>query len=57
MINKCIKELEEIIRDYDEFLDKAVVYGIFSSSDYEKMDTMLNKGLLNLTILKKSINK
>ena len=57
MINKCIEELEEIIRDYDEFLDKAVGYGIFSSNDYEKMDTMFNKGLLNLAILKKGIDK
>ena len=37
-------ELQNIIYDYDELLEKACGYGIYSDSDYEMMDFLKNRG-------------
>jgi len=42
-IRKKLTELEDIISDYDELLGKACGYGIYSSDEYTKMDTMRNR--------------
>ena len=44
-IRKKLSELEDIIYDYDDLLGRACGYGIYSSSDYEKMDIMRNRAL------------
>lgn len=44
-IRKKLNELEDIIYDYDELLGKACSNGIYSSDEYEKMDSMRNRAL------------
>lgn len=42
-IRKKLNELNDIISDYDELLDKACGQGIYSSDEYVKMDSMRNR--------------
>lgn len=40
---KQLIELEDIITEYDELLNKACGCGIYSSDDYDRMDFIRNK--------------
>lgn len=42
-IKGLLSELEDIISDYDDLLSMSAGHGIYSSSDYEKMDSMRNR--------------
>lgn len=42
-IRKKLNELQEIVSEYDELIGKACGYGIYSSNEYEQMDTMRNR--------------
>lgn len=44
-IRTKLRELEDIIYDYDELLGKACGNGIYSGDEYEKMDSMRNRAL------------
>lgn len=43
-IKKKLSKLGDIISDYDCLLDRACGYGIYDDNEYEKMDTMRNRG-------------
>lgn len=42
-IREKLSELSDIISDYDELLNKACGYGIYSDGEYKKMDDMRNR--------------
>ena len=44
-IRERLDELEDIIYDYDNLLEKACGHGIYNSSDYDKMDTMRERAI------------
>lgn len=50
-IRELLNELEDIISDYDDLLGKAAGQGIYSSSEYEKMDSMRNRAYEIIEIL------
>ena len=50
-IRELLSELEDIISDYDELLGMSAGHGIYSSSDYEKMDSMRNRAYEIIEIL------
>lgn len=40
---KLLLEMDDIIDEYDYLLDKSVGYGMYSSSEYERMDYLRNR--------------
>lgn len=44
-IRNKLLEIQDIIYDYDELLEKACNYGIYSDSDYDKMDFLRNRAI------------
>lgn len=44
-IRNKLLEIHSIIYDYDELLEKACGYGIYSDNDYDKMDYLRNRAI------------
>lgn len=42
-MKELIEELEEILVEYEEYLDRTVWYGIFSGDDYFQMEQLKNR--------------